>query len=468
MKRFLALLLTLALLSCAACAEPLKPRRDAAEAPAAGLPAPEVGSQEEKTEPAAPGAGPEAEEAGSPAPDASAGMDDWRPDAEEEMDEPASLKPGRGEKHHAEGHEKDRPDPIADDADANTQTLEGEFIIDEDGVETVYALSAEMASSPAESTLKFSVAPMDGYGLEIEGELALRDGSMLDILRFDAQKCAPEELLRGTLELRDAFSGTAYARYTLRLTSDGMLRGEEALRGERWEVDLYPEDVDAFLGDLSAQWLNDLLDLIARNVSALEEGDPLRLSLREMAMPFVRALYSPDSDATVERLGVDRAMLSRALLEAAMGELRLAPTEEGLSVTWYSEGSPELSQGKIEGTIDGDGGEFSIFENSGNGYYTIASVSADFANGLRLRVDEYSGGGYLYFDAGSGTFKNTFDVSLAFAYSKYDTPLMAFLDYVGGEARDGDEQTLRLRVVEGDHMLTCTFHFTCTNRIGPD
>ena len=161
-------------------------------------------------------------------------------------------------------------------------------------------------------------------------------------------------------------------------------------------------------------------------------------------------------------------MLSRALLEAAMGELRLAPTEEGLSVTWYSEGSPELSQGKIEGTIDGDGGEFSIFENSGNGYYTIASVSADFANGLRLRVDEYSDGGYLYFDAGSGTFKNTFDVSLAFAYSKYDTPLMAFLDYVGGEVLDGEEQTLRLRVVEDGHMLTCTLRFACTNAIGSD
>ena len=463
MKRLLALLLALVLLTGVACAEGLKPRRDAVDPPA-----------EESTPSTGPAALPEAETDDLPAAPSTREEEPARetPDAPAapEAESPSGLKPRRDEEHHAERHAQDEPDPAADDADARSQTLEGTFTIDEDGVELSYAFSVEMISGAEESALKFSAAPTSGYGMELEGELELPDPMimMTALSGFGPQRDAPTELLRGTLEARDAFDGATCARYTLTLTGDGILRGEEALRGERWEVDLYPEDVDAFLGDLSAQWLNDLLDLIARNVSALEEGDPLRLSLREMAMPFVRALYSPDSDATVERLGVDRAMLSRALLEAAMGELRLAPTEEGLSVAWYSEGSPELSQGKIEGTIDGDGGEFSIFENSGNGYYTIASVSADFANGLRLRVDEYSDGGYLYFDAGSGTFKNTFDVSLAFAYSKYDTPLMAFLDYVGGEARDGDEQTLRLRVVEDGHMLTCTLRFACTNAIGSD
>lgn len=463
MKRLLALLLALVLLTGVACAEGLKPRRDAVETPA-----------EESTPSTGPAALPEAETDDLPAAPSTREEEPARetPDAPAapEAESPSGLKPRRDEEHHAERHAQDEPDPAADDADARSQTLEGTFTIDEDGVELSYAFSVEMISGAEESALKFSAAPTSGYGMELEGELELPDPMimMTALYGFGPQRDAPTELLRGTLEARDAFDGATCARYTLTLTGDGILRGEEALRGERWEVDLYPEDVDAFLGDLSAQWLNDLLDLIARNVSALEEGDPVRLSLREMAMPFVRALYSPDSDATVERLGVDRAMLSRALLEAAMGELRLAPTEEGLSVTWYSEGSPELSQGKIEGTIDGDGGEFSIFENSGNGYYTIASVSADFANGLRLRVDEYSDGGYLYFDAGSGTFKNTFDVSLAFAYSKYDTPLMAFLDYVGGEVLDGEEQTLRLRVVEDGHMLTCTLRFACTNAIGSD
>ena len=323
MKRLLALLLALVLLTGVACAEGLKPRRDAVETPA-----------EESTPSTGPAALPEAETDDLPAAPSTREEEPTRetPDvpAAPEAESPSGLKPRRDEEHHAERHAQDEPDPAADDADARSQTLEGTFTIDEDGVELSYAFSVEMISGAEESALKFSAAPTSGYGMELEGELELPDPMimMTALYGFGPQRDAPSELLRGTLEARDAFDGATCARYTLTLTGNGILRGEEALRGERWEVDLYPEDVDAFLGDLSAQWLNDLLDLIARNVSALEEGDPLRLSLREMAMPFVRALYSPDSDATVERLGVDRAMLSRALLEAAMGELRLAPTEE--------------------------------------------------------------------------------------------------------------------------------------------
>ena len=513
MKRILALLLTAILLMSAACAEGLKPRRDAAEAPAAGstpaqsalpgpaapsgagaddlLAAPEAeetsglkprrGEAEatpaepqppEQASPASKDAsspGPADEEAEPPAADATPGID-WWPDAEEERDDSSGLKPRHGEEHHAERHEKDAPDPAAGDVAAYSKALEGTFTIDGNGVELSYGFSVEMTTGVEESAFKFIAAPTSGYGMELEGELELPDPMiiMTALSGFGPQRGAPEELLRGTLEARDAFNGTACARYTLTLTGDGVLRGEEALRGERWEVDLCSEEAEAFSGDLSAQWLNGLLDLISRNVFALEEGDPVRLSLREVAMPFVRALYSPDSDATVERLGIDRAMLSRALLEAAAGELRLAPTEEGLSVAWYSEGSPELSRSKIEGTIDADGGEFSIFENSGNGYQTIASVSADLAGGLRVHVDEYRNGGYLYFDAGNGIFRNTFDASLAFAYSKYDPPLMAFLDYDGREARDDGEQTLRLRVVEYGHMLTCTLNFACSDASGRD
>ena len=358
MKRLLALLLALVLLTGAACAEGLKPRRDAVGPPGGGIDALNRSA-----------ALPEAETDDLPAAPSTREEEPTRetPDvpAAPEAESPSGLKPRRAEEHHAERHAQDEPDPAADDADARSQTLEGTFTIDEDGVELSYAFSVEMISGAEESALKFSAAPTSGYGMELEGELELPDPMimMTALSGFGPQRDAPTELLRGTLEACDAFDGATYARYTLTLTGDGILRAEDVLRGGRWEVDLYPEDVDAFLGDLSAQWLNDLLDLIARNVSALEEGDPLRLSLREMAMPFVRALYSPDSDATVERLGVDRAMLSRALLEAAMGELRLAPTEEGLSVAWYSSGSPELSSDKVEGEIGGDGCEFCLYEN---------------------------------------------------------------------------------------------------------
>lgn len=519
MKRLLALLMALVLLTSVACADGLKPRRDAVETPNApaalseseadDLPAAPSTREEEPAKempdvPAAPEAEassglkprrdaaettpaePQPSEQGSsdskdvseakPADEKAEPYDtnasssiDWWPDAEEETDEFSGLKPRRDEEHHAERHAQDEPDPAADDADARSQTLEGTFTIDENGVELSYAFSVEMIFGAEESALKFSAAPTSGYGMELEGELELPDPMimMTALYGFGPQRDAPTELLHGTLEARDAFDGATCARYTLTLTGDGILRAEDALRGGRWEMNLIPTEAE-MLSVASASWLDDLVALIVRNASALEEGDPLRLSLREVAMPFVRALYSPDSDAAMERLGIDRAQLSQMLLGLASGEVRLAPTEEGLSVAWHSSGSPELSSNKIEGEIGGDGCEFCLYENRGNDYATIGRISAETTDGLRVHAEDYLDGGYFYLDAGMGIFPDTFDASLAFARSAYEPPLLAFFDYEGGEVLDGEEQTLRLRVVEDGHMLTCTLRFACTNAIGSD
>ena len=226
MKRLLALLLALVLLTGVACAEGLKPRRDAVETPA-----------EESTPSTGPAARPEAETDDLPAAPSTREEEPTRetPDvpAAPEAESPSGLKPRRDEEHHAERHAQDEPDPAADDADARSQTLEGTFTIDEDGVELSYAFSVEMISGAEESALKFSAAPTSGYGMELEGELELPDPMimMTALSGFGPQRDAPTELLRGTLEARDAFDGATCARYTLTLTGDGILRGEEALRG---------------------------------------------------------------------------------------------------------------------------------------------------------------------------------------------------------------------------------------------
>ena len=465
MKRLLALLMALVLLTSVACADGLKPRRDAIETTPAEPQPSEQGASDSKDVSEAK----LADEKAEPSDTNASSSIDWWPDAEEETDEFSGLKPRRDEEHHAERHAQDEPDPAADDADARSQTLEGTFVIDEDGVELAYAFSVEMISGAEESALKFSAAPTSGYGMELEGELELPDPMimMTALYGFGPQRDAPTELLHGTLEARDAFDGATCARYTLTLTGDGILRAEDALRGERWEMNLIPTEAE-MLSVASASWLDDLVALIVRNASALEEGDTVRLNLREVAMPFVRALYSPDSDAAMERLGIDRAQLSQMLLGLASGEVRLAPTEEGLSVAWYSSGSPELSSNKIEGEIGGDGCEFCLYENRGNDYATIGRISAETTDGLRVHAEDYLDGGYFYLDAGMGIFPDTFDASLAFARSAYEPPLLAFFDYEGGEVLDGEEQTLRLRVVEDGHMLTCTLRFACTNAIGSD
>ena len=164
MKRLLALLMALVLLTSVACADGLKPRRDAVETPNApaalseseadDLPAAPSTREEEPAKempdvPAAPEAEassglkprrdaaettpaepqhpedaqgvPEAEpadEKAEPSDTNASSSIDWWPDAEEETDEFSGLKPRRDEEHHAERHAQDEPDPAADDADA--------------------------------------------------------------------------------------------------------------------------------------------------------------------------------------------------------------------------------------------------------------------------------------------------------------------------------------------------------------
>ena len=296
MKRLLALLMALVLLTSVACADGLKPRRDAIETTPAEPQPSEQGASDSKDVSEAK----LADEKAEPSDTNASSSIDWWPDAEEETDEFSGLKPRRDEEHHAERHAQDEPDPAADDADARSQTLEGTFVIDEDGVELAYAFSVEMISGAEESALKFSAAPTSGYGMELEGELEIPDPMIMltALYGFGPQRDAPTELLHGTLEARDAFDGATCARYTLTLTGDGILRAEDALRGERWEMNLIPTEAE-MLSLASASWLDDLVALIVRNASALEEGDTVRLNLREVAMPFVRALYSPDSDAAM-------------------------------------------------------------------------------------------------------------------------------------------------------------------------
>ena len=140
-------------------------------------------------------------------------------------------------------------------------------------MELSYAFSVEMISGAEESALKFSAAPTSGYGMELEGELELPDPMimMTALYGFGPQRDAPTELLHGTLEARDAFDGATCARYTLTLTGDGILRAEDALRGGRWEMNLIPTEAE-MLSVASASWLDDLVALIVRNASALEEG----------------------------------------------------------------------------------------------------------------------------------------------------------------------------------------------------
>ena len=122
MKRFLALLLAIALLMGAACAAPLKPRREAAPLPEA---------VEEAPDPA------EGAPLPGEAPEAEAPRAEERPKAEEipeTQDAPAGLRPRRDEVAHEAHHEARWSDLPGEEALQDAETIEGSFTIDENGV----------------------------------------------------------------------------------------------------------------------------------------------------------------------------------------------------------------------------------------------------------------------------------------------------------------------------------------------
>ena len=81
------------------------------------------------------------------------------------------------------------------------------------------------------------------------------------------------------------------------------------------------------------------------------------------------------------------------------GEATLAPTDGGLSAVYYSEGSPELSDVKLEAELDERGLRARLYENTENDYAAVARADLTaLDDGLRLRAEDYAHGGFFYLD----------------------------------------------------------------------
>ena len=96
----------------------------------------------------------------------------------------------------------------------------------------------------------------------------------------------------------------------------------------------------------------------------LSDGGEVTISLRELLMPLSRMfglslveLFPPSEIAP------DNAQLSCALAHLLRGEVTLTPTDGGLSAVYYSEGSPELSDVKLEAELDERGLRARLYEN---------------------------------------------------------------------------------------------------------
>ena len=262
-----------------------------------------------------------------------------------------------------------------------------------------------------------------------------------------------------SLRCVDTESSEARLHYELELKGDETLSLRDVLRGEElWRAQL-PYGT-AFLFSLYAPDMSlsgaafalmmasvDYLRPLSDAFQPLDDGEEVTIALRELLMPFSRLsglslgeLFPPSDIAP------GNAQLSRALAHLLRGEVTLTPTDGGLSAVYYSEGSPELSDAKLEAELDGSGLRARLYENTENGYAAVAR--ADFTaldDGLRLRAEDYAHGGFFYLDVNMPAYEDAQMWSLTALMStspRADAPVRhAQLEL--GRIPDADAQLMR-------------------------
>ena len=452
MKRLLVLLLALALLTGVACAEGLKPRRDAVETPAEEAP--------------------------------------------ESPDAPAGLRPRRDgaahEAHHEARHDARWSDLPGEEALQDAETIEGSFTIDKNGVKMLYDLTLSVALEEGETLpeamdllefadyalnwvasgpiniVEVTATPANGEGVALTAHVEIRQGlgrKLLMLFTGQMDDWEPANILSGTLTLHDASSGETFSHDTFSLQSDGLLALRDELHGGTFETSIVPVRLDArfvaLLADACAPLLVRLDDL--------QEGETLTISLLECALPLAQALYRPAADDLVEALGIDRDLIAREMLQLP-GALALTPTRDGLRITLLTDSDPRSYHYKFELNIDENGIHGDVYESEDGGYISVGRVEVDATDGLFVFLEDYSSDSYLSFDAHEGYGASDgwsvalygFSAALSYDLEGYGDSTHLLLDYSESDVGSGItviEREASLRLVDGGGVTTWTLNF---------
>ncbi len=276
----------------------------------------------------------------------------------------------------------------------------------------------------------------------------------------------------------DTQSGEARAHYMLELQSDETLslcdelRGEELWRAQlpygtafllsAYDADLTLDGAAFALMMVSMGYLWPLSDAFR----PLSDGGEVTIALRELLMPFSRMFglslveLFPPSD-----IAPDSAQLSRTLAHLLRGEVTITPTDGGLSAVYYSEGSPELSDAKLEAALDESGLRTRLYENTENGYAAVARADLTaLDDGLRLRAEDYAHGGFFYLDVNMPAYEDAQMCSLTALMSaspRADGPVQhARLEW--SRVPDADAQLMR-----PDAPMPCSASLILSGEEGP-
>ena len=424
MKRFLALLLILALLTGAACAAPLRPRRDGAA----------------------------------------------------------------HEAHHEAHHDARWSDLPGEEALQDAETIEGSFTIDKNGVKTVYDLTLTLGvvypeasvgegealellaahdfgltTSDQFGVLELTAVPESGAGAALTARVEMAQGlgwKLPMLLEGRTTGQAPSQLLSGTLTLFDASSGETFSHDTFSLQSDGILTLRDELRGSTFETSIVPKKIDH---------ANDAYAPLLARLDDLQEGETLTISLLEYALPLAQALYRPAADELVEALGIDRDMIARELLQLP-GTLALTPTQDGLHITLLTDSDPRSYHYKFELDVGENGLHGDVYESENGGYVSVGRVEVDMTDGLYVFLEDYSSDGYLSFDAHQGYGLSDgwsvalygFSAALSYDLEGYGDSTHLLLNYNVSDVGSGStviEREASLRLVDGGGVTTWTLNF---------
>lgn len=265
----------------------------------------------------------------------------------------------------------------------------------------------EMALGAAELSLEAWAQPVQGEGARLECSFW-----GVENLRFTSELTDVVcPIATASLKCLDAQNGNVQAHYMLELLENGVLDLRDAQTQESvWSAQLpyglanmlTTYDVDMALSMMTIVVMISGADYqpLADALAPLWDGQTVTVNLREALLPLSQMAglslgelfpqYAP---------ALKNSEISRTLAHLLRGAVTIAPEGDGLRAVYYSEGSPELSAVKAELEVGEGYACLQLYENADGGYVTVARADLTLGeDALRLRAEDYVGGGFVYLD----------------------------------------------------------------------
>ena len=325
------------------------------------------------------------------------------------------------------------------------QRWTGAFTVDRNGRAQTWQLDISYGEYEDGMFLEASATPESGEGVALRATMQVTVETILAWSSMSADARAEF----GSLQVLDAASGEASAEYALCVGPEGLT----VLDGADNELLSWSFSQSPFFNVL---WYDPDYSALEARFDALSEGEAIFVSLRELVLPLAQGAYRADMGEIKLHLPEETFEAAGTLLAELKGGVRLTPTDDGLHFAYYSEGSPELSRHRLEGTLTDDGGEFTLLTRENAELVTVGHAQLNVRDRLYLYAEDYVRGRFLCLDARplESDDEEGFRAALSFDAAGDGDVAHIFLDHASSTANAAWETTLR--VDAGGDTLTWT------------